>query len=120
MGVVVREMTMETRMAVERVMANSRKRRPTIPPMRSKGMKTAISEMLMVKTVKPISFAPLRVAAEGSMPASRGGGVVSMTTMGAAATKAVGVGGGISGGLSRLEAKRDMNGKVRLRGAGTA
>src|SRR5580704_1421239 len=38
MGVVVSEMTMETRMAVERVMANSRKRRPTIPPMSSKGI----------------------------------------------------------------------------------
>ena len=44
---VVSEMTMDTRMAVERVTANSRKRRPTIPPISRRGMKTAISEMLI-------------------------------------------------------------------------
>ena len=54
-GVVVREMTMETTMAEESVMANSRKRRPTMPPINRMGIKTAISDMLMDKTVKPIS-----------------------------------------------------------------
>ncbi len=39
-------------------MANSRKSRPMMPPIRSSGMNTAISETLMEKTVKPISFAP--------------------------------------------------------------
>ena len=34
-------------------------------------MKTAISDMLMEKTVKPISWAPCSAAANGSMPASR-------------------------------------------------
>ena len=62
-GVVVSEMTMETTMAVESVMANSRKRRPTMPPISRMGMKTAISDMLIEKTVKPISLAPLRAAA---------------------------------------------------------
>ena len=62
MGVVVSEMTIETRMAVDRVTANSRKRRPTMPPIIRMGMKTAISEMLMEKTVKPISLAPSSAA----------------------------------------------------------
>ncbi len=49
-------------------MANSRKRRPMMPPISSSGMKTAISETLMEKTVKPISFAPSSVACIGVMP----------------------------------------------------
>ena len=65
MGVVVSEITMETRMAVERVTANSRNRRPTMPPINNNGMKTAISDMLMVKTVDPISLAPFSAAAIG-------------------------------------------------------
>ena len=62
MGVAVSETTMETPMATERVTANSRKRRPTMPPMSSSGMNTATSETLMVSTVEPISSAPLRAA----------------------------------------------------------
>ena len=57
-GVVVSEMTIDTRMAVDSVMANSRNKRPTMPPISKMGMKTAISDTLMEKTVKPISFAP--------------------------------------------------------------
>ena len=67
-GVVVSEMTIEMTMAVESVTANSRKRRPTMPPIIRMGMKTAISDMLMEKTVKPISCAPFIAAAKGSMP----------------------------------------------------
>ncbi len=55
MGVVVSEITIDTRMALESVMANSRNRRPMMPPISSSGMNTAISETLMEKTVKPIS-----------------------------------------------------------------
>jgi hypothetical protein len=65
MGVAVRETTMEIRMAVERTTANSRKSRPTMPPIIRIGMKTAISEILMERTVKPISCAPLSEAAIG-------------------------------------------------------
>ena len=50
MGVVVREMIMEMRMATERVTANSRKSRPTMPPINRIGMNTAIREMLMEMT----------------------------------------------------------------------
>ena len=58
-------MTIDTTMAVESVTANSRNRRPTIPPINSSGMKTAISEMLMVKTVKPISSRALQRRGDG-------------------------------------------------------
>ena len=55
-------------MATESVTANSRSRRPTIPPISSSGMNTAISETLMVTTVEPISLAPFRAAANGLEP----------------------------------------------------
>ena len=102
MGVVVSEMTMETMMAVERVTANSRKRRPTMPPIIRMGMKTAMSETLMEKTVKPISRAPSRAAATGSMPASRWREMFSMTTMASSTTKPVEMVSAMSERLSRL------------------
>jgi len=46
-------------MAALSVTANSRNRRPTIPPISSSGMKTASSEAVMETMVKPICFAPL-------------------------------------------------------------
>ena len=58
MGVVVSEMSIETIIAVDSVMANSRNSRPTIPAMRRIGMKTAISDMLIEKMVNPISLEP--------------------------------------------------------------
>jgi len=57
-GVVVSEITRETRMATARVMANSRKSRPTIPPMRQDRNEDATSERLMERTVNPICFDP--------------------------------------------------------------
>ena len=47
MGVVVSETTSETTIATESVTANSRNRRPTMPPIISSGMNTATSETLM-------------------------------------------------------------------------
>ena len=57
-------------MAMLSVTANSRKSRPTMPPIKSKGMKTATSEMLIESTVNPISRAPLRAADRRDSPAS--------------------------------------------------
>ena len=70
MGVVVSETTSEIPMATESVTANSRKRRPTTPPISKIGMNTATSERLMDSTVKPISRAPRSAAASGGWPAS--------------------------------------------------
>ncbi len=61
----------ETTMAMESVTANSRKSRPTMPPMSRMGIKTATSDRLIETTVKPISSAPLKAASSGDRPASR-------------------------------------------------
>ena len=50
-GVVVSETTIETRIAVESVTANSRNKRPTMPPINRMGINTAMSEMEIVNTV---------------------------------------------------------------------
>ncbi len=89
MGVVVRETTMDMRMATERVTANSRNSRPTMPPMSRMGMNTAHREMLMESTVKPISSAPRRAACMGVMPASMCRLMFSTTTMASSTTKPV-------------------------------
>jgi hypothetical protein len=60
----------ETITADDTVMANSRNSRPTMPPISSSGMNTAISEMLIETIVKPISPAPFNAASSGFMPSS--------------------------------------------------
>src|SRR5260370_38919329 len=62
-------------MATLSTTANSRKRRPTMPPIIKMGMNTATSDVLMESTVKPISLAPFMVAAKGFIPASMWRGV---------------------------------------------
>jgi hypothetical protein len=89
MGVTVSEMSMDTKMEVASTKANSWKRRPTMPPMNRMGTKTAMSERLMERTVKPISSAPLKAAAMGAMPASMKRVIFSMTTIASSTTKPV-------------------------------
>jgi hypothetical protein len=62
MGVVVSETASDTRIATDRVIANSRKRRPRMPLIRRIGMKTAMRERLIESTVKPTSAAPRSAA----------------------------------------------------------
>ena len=59
---------METTTAALMVMANSRKRRPTMPDMKISGMKTPMRERLRETTVKPICLAPLSAATMGAFP----------------------------------------------------
>ena len=70
-GVAVSETSSETPMAIESVTANSRNRRPTMPLIRRMGMNTATSEVLIDRTVKPISLDPLSAASMGCIPCSR-------------------------------------------------
>ena len=49
-------------MAITMVIANSRKMRPTNPDMKTSGMKTAASEIVIDIIVKLISFALLMAA----------------------------------------------------------
>ena len=58
MGVSVSETTAEMRMVTPRVIANSRKRRPTTSPMKRSGISTAMSDTVSERMVKPICFAP--------------------------------------------------------------
>ena len=61
----------ETAMATESVTANSRNRRPTMPPIKRIGIKTATRDVLIERTVKPISRAPRKAAWTGRGPCSR-------------------------------------------------
>ena len=102
MGVVVSETTSETRTAMESTTANSRKSRPMMPPIRRMGMNTATSEMLIDRTVKPISRAPVIAASSGGMPCSRWRMTFSTTTMASSTTKPVATVSAISDRLSTL------------------
>ena len=59
-GVVVNEIASDTRIAIDSVTANSRNRRPTMPPISRIGRNTAISDRLMETTVKPTSLRALQ------------------------------------------------------------
>ena len=61
-GVRVSDTITETTMVSVTVTANSRNSRPTMPPISSSGMNTAISETEIETMVKPISPAPLSAA----------------------------------------------------------
>ena len=111
---------METKTAEERVTANSRNRRPTIPPIISRGIKTAMSEILMVKTVKPISSAPFSAAAKGSMPFSRWRAIFSITTMASSTTNPVAMVMAISERLSRVYPNKYITANVPTSETGTA
>ena len=69
-GVKVSATTADTAMATESVTANERKSRPTTPPIRSRGMKTASREAVMEMMVNPICRAPLSAARIGVSPCS--------------------------------------------------
>ena len=69
-GVRVSEMTADSRMVTLRVTANSRKSRPTMSPMNSSGISTAISETVSDTMVKPIWPAPRNAASSGVCPSS--------------------------------------------------
>ena len=100
--VVARDTASEIRIAIEIVTANSRNRRPMMPPIIRIGMNTAISEMLIDSTVKPTSPAPLRAASIGDRPSSIWRVMFSSTTMASSTTKPVATVNAISDRLSRL------------------
>jgi hypothetical protein len=101
-GVTVSETSMETAIEVVSTKANSWKMRPTTPPMKRMGTKTAISERLMESTVKPTSCAPCREASMGGTPSSMRRVMFSITTMASSTTNPVEMVSAISDKLSRL------------------
>ena len=62
MGVKVSETNAEIRTATLTVTANSWNKRPTMPPISSSGMNTAINEKVIEMIVNPISLEPLIAA----------------------------------------------------------
>jgi hypothetical protein len=71
MGVRVSDTTAEMTIVIPSVMANSRKSRPTTSAMKSKGMRTAISETVSETMVNAISEEPSSAARSGGSPRSR-------------------------------------------------
>lgn len=69
-GVKVSDTASYTSTSADKVIANSRNKRPTTSPISRIGMNTAISDRLMDKTVNPTSRAPLSAARMGDLPAS--------------------------------------------------
>ena len=101
-AVKVSEIASDTQMAMLSTTANSRKSRPTIPPINKIGMKTATSETLIESTVNPISRAPRKAACTGVIPCSMNRVMFSSTTMASSTTKPVEIASAISDKLSRL------------------
>ena len=111
---------METAMATDRVTANSRNSRPTIPPISKIGINTAISDRLIETTVNPISLAPRRVASCGDIPSSRWRVMFSITTIASSTTNPVAIVKAISDRLLMLYPSRYMTPNVPIKDTGTA
>ncbi|MNS57810.1 hypothetical protein D3C72_907090 [compost metagenome] len=112
MGVSVKDTRPEIKMATEMVMANELNSRPTTPPMKSTGMKTATSEMVIATMVKAISRAPLSAACMRLSPASMWRTMFSSMTIASSTTKPVASVRAIRVRLSRLKPSIDMTPKV--------
>ena len=69
-GVSVSDTTADTRIVTLSVIANSLNSRPTMSPMKSSGISTAMSETVSDTIVKPICAAPLSAACRGFSPSS--------------------------------------------------
>ena len=67
-GVSVSETSPDTRIAAAIVTANSCISRPTMPPMKRIGMKTAASDSVIETIVNAISFDPSRAACRRDFP----------------------------------------------------
>ena len=69
-GVSVNDTKPEISTATMMTTANSRSRRPRMPPMNSTGMNTATSDSVIDTIVKPTSFEPSKVACSRDLPIS--------------------------------------------------
>ena len=88
-GVSVTETTPEMRIAAVIVTANSRNSRPSTPVMNRIGMKTAASDVVIVRIVKPISLEPFSDASNALMPASMCRTMFSSMTIASSTTKPI-------------------------------
>ena len=102
MGTSVRDTAAEMTMVTARVIANSWNNRPTISPMKSSGMRAAISDTVNEMMVKPICRDPLSAASMGLSPFSIYRAMFSIITMASSTTKPVEMVSAINDRLSRL------------------
>ncbi len=101
-GVSVSDTKPDTRIATAMVTANSRNRRPTMPPMNSSGMNTAVRLAVIEMIVNPISAAPSSAACMGGFPISMWRTMFSSITIASSTTKPTARVSAISERLSRL------------------
>ncbi len=73
-----------------------------MPPIIKSGMRTAISDRLIEKMVKPISLAPCSAALNGATPSSIWRVIFSSITIASSTTKPTEIVNAISERLSRL------------------
>ena len=119
-GVRVRDTTRDTRIAAERVTANSRNSRPVSPPMSSSGMNTATSERHRQHGETDLAGAgDRRLDRRIALPRCVGR-CSSTTTMASSTTKPVAMISAISDRLFRLKSHRYMTAKVPISETGTA
>ena len=93
-------------------MANSRNKRPRIPPMKRTGMKTATSDTVIDTIVKPISREPLSEASITSSPISMRRTMFSSMTTASSTTKPTHKVSAINERLSRLKCNRYITANV--------
>ena len=110
----------EIRMATQMVTANSRNRRPKMPPMNSTGMNTAASESVIETIVNPISREPLSAASNGCSPFSRCRTMFSSITMASSTTNPTERMRAIMDRLSRLKFSRYITENVPTMENGSA
>ena len=87
MGVRLTETKPEIRMATQMVTANSRNKRPRMPPMKRIGMNTAASDSVIETMVNQISLDPASAASSGASPRSMWRTMFSSMTMASSTTK---------------------------------
>ena len=85
----VSDTSIEIRIAIDRVIANSRNSRPTMPPIKRIGTNTAMRDSVIDSTVKPTSRAPSNAASTRLIPASIWRVTFSKTTIASSTTKPV-------------------------------
>ncbi len=120
MGTSVSETTAEIRIVTARVMANSRKSRPTTSPMKRRGIRTAISEIVREMMVKPICSEPFRAASIGESPISTYRAIFSIMTIASSTTNPAAIVRDISERLLRLNPSSHMTANVPTSDSGTA
>ena len=83
-----------------------------MPPIKIKGIKTAINDRLIAMTVNPTSLAPCIAAGSAFIPASIWREIFSSTTIASSITNPVEIVNAIKDKLSKVKPKKSISAKV--------